>query len=92
MLIQFDPAKDAINRVKHGIGLAEAARIDWDDAVIWLDNRFDYGEERMVGWGMIGEKLFYVVFVEHEDITRVISLRPAKKHEHEQYVRFAAKR
>jgi uncharacterized DUF497 family protein len=28
--IVFDPAKDAINRDKHGVSLAEAARLKWD--------------------------------------------------------------
>jgi len=90
--IDFDLAKDAVNQRKHGISLAAAAHLDWDTAVIWPDTRFDYGEARMVGWGLIGSDLFYIVFVEQGNTTRVISLRPAKKQEFEQYVRHFAKR
>jgi len=58
MLIEFDPAKDAVNRNKHGISLGEAARIEWDSAVTWPDRRFDYDEDRMRGLGYIGERLY----------------------------------
>ena len=35
----FDPAKDAVNLAKHGISLAEAARLDWDNALVSPDDR-----------------------------------------------------
>jgi len=87
MQIEYDPAKDAINRRKHGISLAEAERLNWDLAYIWEDARFDYGEVRMTGWGFIGADVFHVTFVEGESITRIISLRPAEKHETKRYIR-----
>jgi len=85
MQIQFDSAKDAANRAKHGISLGEAARMDWDTAFVWVDNRFDYGEMRMAGWGYIGLRLFHVAFVDRGDIRRIISLRRAGKYEEKQY-------
>jgi len=56
--------------------------------VIWVDDRFDYGEMRMAGWGFIGADVFHITFVEHEGITRIISLRPAEKHEIKRYVHY----
>jgi uncharacterized DUF497 family protein len=56
--IVFDPAKDASNTVKHGISLAQAARIEWDDAVTWLDTRHDYGEARMCAIAYLGNVFF----------------------------------
>jgi len=88
MNIDFDPDKDAINRQKHGISLIEAEHFDWDTAVIWPDTRFDYGEERMVGWGLIGANVFRIAFVEREEVTRVFSLRPAEKQEIKRYVHY----
>ncbi len=41
MQITFDPRKDAINRQKHGVSLAEAAAIEWDTALLSVDSRFD---------------------------------------------------
>jgi len=92
MQIEFDPEKDAINRQKHGISLIEAERLDWDTSITWPDNRYDYDEERVVGWGLIDGTLYYVAFVEREDITRVFSLRPANKKEMEQYVHYYKRR
>jgi len=85
MLIQFDPAKDAANRAKHGISLGEAAHLDWDTAFVWVDDRFDYGEMRMAGWGYIGLRLFHVAFVDRGDVRRIISLRKAHKREYRDY-------
>jgi len=32
MRIEFDPTKDASNRLKHGVSLAMAAELDWNAA------------------------------------------------------------
>ena len=45
--------------------------------VTWTDVRREYGEMRMAGIGYIGQRLFYVVFVDRVDGRRVISLRKA---------------
>jgi uncharacterized protein len=42
----FDPDKDRANVTKHGISLAEAARLDWDMIEARPDDSQDYGEER----------------------------------------------
>ena len=41
-MFTFDPNKDAINLNKHGLSLAEAADLDWSEALIWVDNRKSY--------------------------------------------------
>ena len=82
MKIVFDPAKDASNRVKHGISLKAATGFDWDTALERVDDRFDYGEVRFVAIGLIDARLYVVVFTDiSDDTVRVISLRPAEKHE-----------
>ena len=48
MRIEFDPAKDAINRAKHGVSLSLANDLDWEAALVWIDERFDYSELRMI--------------------------------------------
>lgn len=77
--VEFDPAKDASNRAKHGVSLAAAAVFDWETAL----DRFDYGELRFVAIGMIAVRLHVMVFTEgsDDDNVRVISLRQAEKHE-----------
>ena len=59
--ITFDPAKDASNIAKHGVSLGEAEFIEWDDAMMWPDQRRDYGEPRMVALAPIGQRLHCVV-------------------------------
>ena len=81
----FDPAKDAINRAKHGVSLSEAARLDWNRVLAKLDTRTDYGEPRQIGYGPIGRRLYCVVFVDRGDTLRIISLRKANNRETDRY-------
>lgn len=87
MHIDFDPEKDATNLSKHGVSLAAAARLDWDAALAWIDDRTDYGEMRIVALAPIGDRLFFVVFVDRENSRRIISLRRANRREVNHYVR-----
>lgn len=83
MKIEFDRAKDELNIAKHGVSLQAAEGFDWDTAFEREDDRFDYGEVRVVALGLIGDRLHVLVFAEgsHDDAVRAISLRPAEKHE-----------
>jgi uncharacterized protein len=85
--IEFDPAKDEANRAKHGISLRAADRFDWETALEREDDRFDYGEIRFVAIGRIEDALYVMIFTEgsDEDALRIISLRPAEKHEMRYY-------
>ena len=87
MPIDFDPEKDAANLSKHGVSLAAAARLDWDAALAWIDDRADYGEMRIVALAPIGDRLFFVVFVDRGNSRRIISLRRANRREVNHYVR-----
>ena len=57
MKFEFDPAKDAVNQAKHGLSLADAARLDWNRILAKPDTRADYGEPRQIGYGPIGRRL-----------------------------------
>lgn len=81
MNITFDAVKDAANVAKHGVSLAEAARIEWDTVWVRTDRRFDYGEQRQIGIGYIGLRLYCVVFTDRGDVRRIISLRKANARE-----------
>ena len=81
--VEFDPAKDDINRAKHGVFLGAANDFDWDTALEREDDRFDYGEIRFVAIGLIDARLYVMIFTEgsDDDAVRIISLRPAERHE-----------
>lgn len=85
MNIIFDTVKNSSNIQKHGVSLADATLIEWDTAVTWLDVRHDYQEPRMIGLGYIKDRLFCVVFVDHTDGRRIISLRKANQREVKRY-------
>ncbi|MBI5141691.1 MAG: BrnT family toxin [Nitrospirae bacterium] len=87
MIITFDRAKDASNIEKHSVSLADAADFEWASAVTWPDQRREYGEQRLVGLGYIGNRLFNVVFVDRGDERRIISLRKANSREVKRYAK-----
>lgn len=86
MRIEFDPAKDIANQAKHGVSLALADELDWDAALVWVDERFEYDELRMIALAPKTATLFYVAFVERGAVLRIISLRRAVRREVKYYV------
>lgn len=86
MLIDFDSAKDGSNHGKHGVSLALAAELDWDNALVWVDERRDYGELRMIALAPATDILYAVAFVDRGEIRRIISLRRANRREVKHYV------
>ena len=86
MQIEFDPAKDAANQAKHGVSLAMAKELDWETALVWVDQRIEYGETRMIALAPKSEILYYVAFVDRGEVRRLISLRRANRREVKHYV------
>jgi uncharacterized DUF497 family protein len=86
MQIEFDAQKDADNLAKHGVSLGLASELDWDAALVWVDDRFEYGELRMIALAPRASILYYVAFVDRGDVQRIISLRRATRREVKHYV------
>ena len=85
MQIEFDPAKDRINRLKHGISLAAAAEMDFDNALVIEDRRVDYGETRFIAYAPVGARLHVLWFTTRGAVLRVIGLRRANRRERARY-------
>ena len=85
MKIEFDPVKDIANQLKHGVSLSMADLLDWEDALVWVDERFDYAELRIVALAPKTGIVYYVVFVDRGDARRIISLRRANRREVKYY-------
>ena len=86
MRFTFDPRKRAANLKKHGLDLADAqAVIESGATVTFEDRRFDYGEERFVTIGPLGDLLVTLITVETEDEIRSISMWESTSHEKETY-------
>jgi uncharacterized protein len=84
---EWDETKAAANLAKHGIDFTSAARALEDPRKIeMLDDRFDYGEERILSLCIYrGTVLFVATVLLEESVCRIISARKATRHEQEQY-------
>ena len=63
-----------------------ARELDWDAALVCIDDRFEYTEMRMIALAPKTETVYYVAFVDRGEVRRVISLRPANRREVKRYV------
>jgi uncharacterized protein len=85
MEIDWDEEKDAVNRAKHGVGLGDAARLEWASAKLEIDERFDYGEERWIANVLLGDRLYICIYTDRTTVRRIISLRKANNRELKRY-------
>lgn len=83
---EWDEAKAAANRAKHGVTF-EQARDAFNDpfAIDFVDNREDYGEDRLILFGMVENRLLVVAHSLRGDKMRIISAREAEPHERRKY-------
>ena len=83
---EWDQQKNEANIHKHGIDFQDAKEAFLGPFWATLDNRHDYGEERLIGLGMIKGIVVVIIFVEKENQTiRIISVRKAEKDEYQTY-------
>lgn len=81
----WDGAKAEANLAKHGVPMEAVRGFDWKSAVEVEDDRFDYGERRMIAIGFIGDRLHVLIYVRRHAWRRVISLRKANDRERARY-------
>lgn len=88
MEFEFDPAKDDVNRAKHGLGLAFGIRVfDHDDHIVLASHRPEDGEERFKAIGLVDGRLHTVVHVWRGEVVRLISVRRSNASEQRDYDR-----
>ncbi len=86
MTFEWDADKNAANLEKHGISFEEASLIFEGSVLSWVDDRFDYGEERFVSIGLIqGIVAVVVVHTDRDGVSRLISARLANRSERRRY-------
>ena len=79
MEFEWDEAKRAANRRKHGLDFADA--LEFEGATAAPDLRFDYGEKRMIAVGEFRGRLHVAIYVERGGQKRLISFRLANARE-----------
>lgn len=84
MSYEWDVAKNEANVVAGRPDFAVIEEFDWETAVVIPSPRT--GETRWAALGLVGNRLYHVVFTERGDVTRIISLRLASRKERDRYV------
>jgi uncharacterized DUF497 family protein len=87
-LFEWADAKAAQNFRDHGVTFQQAIKAFGDVfALELLDDREDYGEERINLLGMSEGVLLHVTYTDRDKRIRIISARRAEKHEQDHYYR-----
>ena len=84
MEYEWDPVKAKVNLEKHGVSFEFVTRFDWSSVHLRLDTRHRE-EQRVIALGLIGERLYSLVFTERTGNVRIISLRKANNREMKNY-------
>jgi uncharacterized protein len=85
MKIEYDAAKSRRNAERRSIDFADAVELFSAPHVIRHDARRDYGEPRLVAYGLIGGRMHVCVYTLRSDAYRIISLRKANRREVDAY-------
>ena len=85
MNFEWEDTKRKSNIKKHGIDFINAPMIFTGYTLTIEDDRYDYGEERFVTFGILDGRVVVVVHTETEDSIRIISIRKATKYEEKAY-------
>ena len=86
MRFEWDENRNDENIARHGLFFEDADAIFDAPLLTEPDTRFDYGETRWVGIGLLGDTIVVVVYTYRgTDTIRIISLRGALTHERNRY-------
>jgi len=85
MLVEWDEEKCRANLEKHGLSFEDAWQVLAGDTITILDERYDYGEDRLITLGRLAGRVVVVAHVSRGENTRIISMRKANAREQEIY-------
>lgn len=84
MEFEFEPAKNAANKQKHGIDFEEAQAL-WNDSNLLEAPGFSPNESRYLVIGKLTAKYWTAIVTYRGECVRLISVRRARKEEIELY-------
>jgi uncharacterized DUF497 family protein len=87
MEIEYDPDKSAKNAKERGLPFKLAAELEWRKAIISTDDRFMYGEERLIAFAPMRGRLYAICYVQRGRVRRIVSFRKANKREERLYAK-----
>jgi uncharacterized protein len=91
-MVEWNKKKAEKNLQKHKVSFSSAAVMFNFPTYELVDDRKDYGEERILAIGQVGDVVLFVVYTWRGEARRIISARPANRDERERYRAFLAGR
>jgi uncharacterized DUF497 family protein len=85
MEFEWDDAKSHRNQEARGLPFDVAVALFDSETLEDIDDRRDYGERRVRAIGVVRDECLVCVYVDREDVRRIISLRRANKRERDDY-------
>jgi uncharacterized DUF497 family protein len=85
MEFEWDETKRLANLDKHGIDFIDVPDVFEGDIVTVEDDRYSYGEQRFVTFGLLQGRVIAVVHTDRGELIRIISARKATKNEQRTY-------
>ncbi len=85
MKFEWDEAKRLANLRKHGIDFLDISVVFEGDTLTVEDNRYDYGEQRFVTFGLLQGLVVAIVHSDRNVSIRIISARKATRYEQKIY-------
>jgi uncharacterized protein len=81
MQAEWDEEKCRANFEKHGLSFEDAWQVLAGDTLTIPDERYNYGEDRLITLGSLAGRVVVVVHVARGENTRIISMRKANARE-----------
>jgi uncharacterized DUF497 family protein len=85
MRFEWDEAKRRTNLRLHGFDFADSEKVFANATLSLRDDRFNYGETRVLTFGILNGRVVAIVHTETDEVIRIISFRKAVKNEEEKY-------
>jgi len=89
MRFTWNETKRKANLRKHGLDFADAEKVFDSPLVLVEDSREDYGEQRMIGIGLLDFLVVLIVHIESLEEIHIISMRKADSNETDLYYKNA---
>jgi uncharacterized protein len=85
MKYEWGESKNRKNLAKHGLSFEDAEQVFSGPCVTFVDDRFDYGEKRLITLGLLAGRLVVIAHSPRDEGTRIISMRKGNRREQKIY-------
>jgi len=85
MPVEWDEEKCRAHLQEHGLSFDDAWQVLAGDTITIPDERYDYGEDRLITLGSLEGRVVVMVHVSRGKNSRIISMRKANAREQEIY-------